>query len=120
MNTREHLNRFDVWAPHARTVTVRIEGDDHDMIPAADLPEDSPAGTVRCRPSSSMRTYCAPVIWWTPRARRAARWTQPVVLPRPAPILVALRWIRWTARAGASGRAGASPPRPENSGSTPH
>ena len=25
MNTREHRNRFDVWAPHARTVTVRIE-----------------------------------------------------------------------------------------------
>ncbi|EYT51750.1 malto-oligosyltrehalose trehalohydrolase [Kocuria sp. UCD-OTCP] len=54
MNTREHLNRFDVWAPHARTVTVRIEGDDHDMIPAADLPEDCPAGTAARRDG-----------WWT-------------------------------------------------------
>ena len=24
-------HRFDVWAPHARKVTVRIEGEDHPM-----------------------------------------------------------------------------------------
>ncbi|MFI7481421.1 malto-oligosyltrehalose trehalohydrolase [Kocuria sp. M1R5S2] len=54
MNTRKHLNRFDVWAPHARSVTVRIEGVDHPMIPAASLPEGSPAGTAARRED-----------WWT-------------------------------------------------------
>ena len=46
-------HRFDVWAPHARKVTVRIEGEDHPMeglegrpgwwtLPAADA---APQGT---------------------------------------------------------------------------
>ncbi|MDN5631332.1 MULTISPECIES: malto-oligosyltrehalose trehalohydrolase [Kocuria] len=48
-------HRFDVWAPHARTVTVRIEGEDHPMVGLAQrpgwwtLPDDdaAPQGTVR-------------------------------------------------------------------------
>lgn len=51
--TQDH--RFDVWAPHARKVTVRIDGVDHSMQGLADrpgwwtLPDDAdvPPGTVR-------------------------------------------------------------------------
>ena len=54
MKTREHLNRFDVWAPHAKGVTVRIEGVDHPMVPADSRPEGAPEGPAARRPG-----------WWT-------------------------------------------------------
>ncbi|MDO5617348.1 malto-oligosyltrehalose trehalohydrolase [Kocuria sp.] len=43
-DNRTHLDRFDVFAPHAAGVTVRIDGQDFDMIPAAQLGEHHPRG----------------------------------------------------------------------------
>lgn len=51
--TNDH--RFDVWAPHAREVTVRVEGVDHPMAGLAERPgwwtladgEQAASGTVR-------------------------------------------------------------------------
>ena len=48
-------HRFDVWAPHARKVTVRVEGEDHPMQGLTDRPgwwtlpegDAAPQGTVR-------------------------------------------------------------------------
>ena len=34
--TNDH--RFDVWAPHAREVTVRVDGVDHPMAGLAERP----------------------------------------------------------------------------------
>ncbi|ALU40643.1 malto-oligosyltrehalose trehalohydrolase [Kocuria flava] len=51
---RASLDRFDVWAPHAKAVTVRVEGVDHPMVAATTLP----AGTLR-GPARRGRG------WWT-------------------------------------------------------
>lgn len=41
---RRHLDRFDVFAPHAAGVTVRIDGQDFAMIPATELEDHHPRG----------------------------------------------------------------------------
>lgn len=41
---RKHLDRFDLFAPHAAEVTVRIDGHDFAMVPATDLDGHKPRG----------------------------------------------------------------------------
>lgn len=43
-STRSHLDRFDLFAPHAAGVTVRIDGVDLEMVPATEVTGHRPRG----------------------------------------------------------------------------
>lgn len=62
-DSRAHLDRFDVFAPHAAEVTVRIEGQDFSMIPAQHMTGHSPRG----QEPQSLYTCSEQGLsgWWT-------------------------------------------------------
>ena len=62
-NGRAPLDRFDVFAPHAAGVVVRIDGQDHEMIKALDLPGHSPRG-LEPAPEYASGEH-SPMGWWT-------------------------------------------------------
>ena len=62
-NGRAPLDRFDVFAPHAAGVVVRIDGQDHEMIKARDLPGHSPRG-LEPAPEYASGEH-SPMGWWT-------------------------------------------------------
>ncbi|NHU84798.1 malto-oligosyltrehalose trehalohydrolase [Kocuria sp. JC486] len=62
-NGRAHLDRFDLFAPHAAGVVVRIDGEELDMVPAETLPDHQPRGLD---PSPRYtRTERGTAGWWT-------------------------------------------------------
>lgn len=62
-NDRAHLDRFDVFAPHAAAVVVRIDGQDHAMIRATDLEGHRPRG-LEPAPKYAAGEL-GPMGWWT-------------------------------------------------------
>ncbi|KAA9395160.1 malto-oligosyltrehalose trehalohydrolase [Kocuria coralli] len=63
---RAHLDRFDLFAPHAAGVTVRIDGEDHTMIPATQREDHRPRG-LDPRPRYAGGTAAGRDVsgWWT-------------------------------------------------------